>query len=261
MSAFKSPNSYREFASRTRREARFIRTPEDDDFLREVVRTSRSRIREVPTGKIFYRAQLGHDWRREDEDSGHVVEVPYCPSRMRPRQGCAKEGRTNPKGISVLYLATHEETAMSEVRPWIGSFVSCAIFKTKRPLRIVDFSVYHNVSHETIYDTEQDPSEREKAVWMNIDQAFSEPTTLTDEAADYVPTQILAELFKAEGYDGIAYKSAFGDNGYNTVLFDPNDAELTFCRLHQAKSIKVEFEECANPYWSAQTRIGKTARR
>ena len=134
---------------------------------------------------------------------------------------------------------------MSEVRPWIGSFVSCAIFKTKRPLKIVNFSVYHHVSDVTILDTEEDPSKRETAIWMNMDKAFSEPTTRTDEA-DYVPTQILAELFKSEGYDGIAYKSAFGDTGYNTVLFDPNDAEFTFCGLYQARSIKCEFVECVD---------------
>jgi len=126
MSEFKSPNSYREFVARVRGESRFIRTPEDEDFLREVVRTSRHRIREMPTGYRLWRAQLGHHWHQEDDDPGHVVEVPHCPSRMRPRQGRATEGRANPKGISVLYLASRKDTAMYEVRPWEGSFVSCA---------------------------------------------------------------------------------------------------------------------------------------
>ena len=50
---------------------------------------------------------------------------------------------------------------MSEARPWIGSFVSCAYFKTTRPLKIVDFSVYHRADIE-FYDTELDASGREK---------------------------------------------------------------------------------------------------
>ena len=49
---------------------------------------------------------------------------------------------------------------------------------------------------------EPDPAEREKAVWAHIGQAFSEPMTRRDDSADYVPTQIIAELFKREGFDG-----------------------------------------------------------
>src|ERR1039458_6332974 len=36
---------------------------------------------------------------------------------MKPKPEKAKEGRVNPKGIPCLHLATHEDTAMSEVRP------------------------------------------------------------------------------------------------------------------------------------------------
>lgn len=84
---------------------------------------------------------------------------------------------------------------------------------------------------------------------MQIDRAFSEPTTTGDDTADYVPTQVIAELFKNEGYDGIAYKSAFGKKGHNVVLFDPTDAELTNCTLFEAESIKFSFEQSDNPYW------------
>ena len=37
------------------------------------------------------------------------------------------------------------------------------------------------------------------------------PTISADDAAHYIPTQVIAELFKREGCDGIAYKSVFGD--------------------------------------------------
>ncbi len=63
MNEFKSWNSYRHFANRVRRETRFIRTPEDENFLREVVRTSKTRMRELRADSGLWRAQLGHDWR------------------------------------------------------------------------------------------------------------------------------------------------------------------------------------------------------
>ena len=79
---------------------------------------------------------------------------------------------------------------MSEVRPWLGSRLSCARFRTTRPLKIVDFSVYHDRSPVFYFD-EPDDSDREKAVWTQIDRAFSEPTTPSDNTADYVPTQVI----------------------------------------------------------------------
>lgn len=53
----KSWNSYRNFANRVRRRSRYIRTPEDDEFLREVLRTSKDRIRDVPDGAKLWRAR------------------------------------------------------------------------------------------------------------------------------------------------------------------------------------------------------------
>ncbi len=250
MNEFKSWNSYRNFANRVRRTNRYIRALEDDDFLREVLRTSASRIRDVPAGSGLWRAQLGHDWRPHYEGDLHVDDLPaqYLPDRMKPLPDRATEGRANPKGIPVLYLSTRKKTAMSEVRPWLGSLVSCARFQTTRDLKIVDFSVHHG-SGFMFYFSEPDASKREEAVWRQIDRAFSEPTTAADDTADYVPTQVIAELFRNEGYDGIAYKSAFGKKGYNVVLFDPADAELTSCILFEAKFLKFRFEQSGNPYW------------
>ena len=259
MNEFKSWNSYRHFANRVRRKARFIRTSEDDNFLREVLRTAKSRIKEVPADFGLWRAQLGHGWRPIYQDGQYIDDFPaaYPPDRMKPLEGRATEGRANPKGIPVLYLSTHNKTAMSEVRPWLGSLVSCALFRTTRPLKIVDFSVYHRCG-VVFYFSEPDASKREEAVWTQIDRAFSEPTTPADDTADYVPTQVIAELFNSEGCDGIAYKSAFGDKGYNIVLFDPADAELTSCALFEAKSLKFRFEQSDNPYWVEKDGATKT---
>ena len=73
--------------------------------------------------------------------------------------------------------------------------------------------------------------------------------TAADDTADYAPTQVIAEVFRSEGYDGIAYKSAFGKKGYNIVLFNPDDAELTGCTLFEARSLKFGFEQWGNPYY------------
>jgi hypothetical protein len=89
--------------------------------------------------------------------------------------------------------------------------------------------------------------------WIDIDNAFSEPVTSTDDRADYAPTQILAELFRSAGYEAIGYKSQFGDEGdkrgYNIAIFDPEAVEIVACAPYKVRSIKVEAEQNGNP-WS-----------
>jgi hypothetical protein len=172
---------------------------------------------------------------------------------MKPLMGRASDGRANPRGIPSLYLATTKEAAMSEVRPWIGSSVSCGQFQTNRPLNVVDCARRQN-EQPLFFDMnkgmyEPEPLERTQAVWAHIDRAFAEPTTRTDDVADYAPTQILAELFKQAGADGVVYKSKFGDEGFNIALFDPASADLVTCGLFQVESVQMTFKQTNDFYY------------
>lgn len=149
----------------------------------------------------------------------HVNEQlsPLPPDRMKPLPNMATEGRANPKGIPYLYLATDKETAMAEICPWLDSLISVGQFRTIRELVVFDLAALHQDT--TIYLSEPSPKKRESAVWSDIDSAFSKPISPTEHVAEYIPTQIIAELFKNNGADGMIYKSALGD-GLNVVLFD-----------------------------------------
>ena len=96
---------------------------------------------------------------------------------------------------------------------------------------------------------EPEPAERAKAVWADIDRAFAEPMTRSDNSTDYVPTQIIAELFKREGLDGVGYKSSFGGDGFNLALFDLDAAELINCGLYRVDRVKIEASVAVNPYF------------
>ena len=87
------------------------------------------------------RAQLGHDWREEENDEEpDEVQAAHSPARMKPLAEKASDGRANSKGIACLYLATKQETAVLEVRPLIGSYISIAQFKVLKDLCLVDCS-------------------------------------------------------------------------------------------------------------------------
>ena len=90
------------------------------------------------------------------------------------------------------------------------------------------------------------------AVWAHIDRAFAEPMTRSDDQADYAPTQILAELFKQAGAEGVVYKSQFGEDGFNIALFDPDSADILNCGLFQVNTMKLTFVEADTFYTVTQ---------
>ena len=85
-------------------------------------------------------------------------------------------------------------------------------------------------------------------MWTEIDNAFSRPVTLPEDAVDYVPTQILAELFSNAGYDAIIYRSQFGKDGYNIAVFNVEDADIISCTLYEVSSLEVEYKQIGNPW-------------
>lgn len=232
-----------------------------NEFLETVLATLKDRILEVEAGVIFLRAQLGHHWREistDPNDPGSEtfeVECAHDIDRMKPLRHSAREGRINAKGIPCIYLCDDENTAMAETRPWIGSFVSLAQFKTLKHLQLVNCcdERHHglHLSLELPLIRALDPRKREKITWGEISHAFSEPVSPTDVTAEYTPTQILSDLFRSRGYDGIRYKSLLGP-GYNYALFDLDAADLLNCGLHQVKRVAFEFDMADNPYFNPE---------
>jgi hypothetical protein len=244
---FKSYESYWRFARSVTTQRRYVSNAEQTEFLQTVLATSITRQEVLASGNIFYRAQRGNGWR--PEDYGGVVEefqAPLDPEFMKPRPYRAREGRANPKGIPYLYLATHENTSVAEVRPWKGEYVSVAQFALKRDVRVVNCTTENHKL--MIYIHEPEPEERERNVWQDIDRAFSQPVTPEDDTADYAPTQVLAEFFRESGFDGVAYRSSVG-GGHNLALFDIEVAVQKNCSLVQIGNMSLEFSPAAKPYF------------
>lgn len=259
MPNFKDVHAYQEFAAAVRGKRRFIQTEAVASFLRCVSAGSKGREVQLPAGNALWRAQVGgREWPRTDEKGHSWVEyAPYGPDRMKPRPRNPSEGRVNPRGIAYLYLAIDKETAIAEVRPWSGALVSVGTFETKRELRLVDCARNHGKLGGWSYllDVPIDEWDRlsqtqiDEAVWADIDNAFSLPVGPGDEFVNYIPTQIVAEQFLADGFDGIAYNSALSERGFNVALFGLADAELRSNHLFTVRGVKYEFEETANPWF------------
>jgi hypothetical protein len=144
MDQFTSSDSYGLFRREVTRRSRYVLSLDAREFLRVVAATCKDRLFPVSTTEIFWRAQRGFCTEEREQDSVVYEEsVSYGRKRMKPRAEKAREGRANAKGIPCLYVSTTKETAMSEVRPWVGALVSVAQFQVARPMTIVDCSRLH----------------------------------------------------------------------------------------------------------------------
>lgn len=255
---FASIWSYSNFAHNVRRARRYVWSTEIERFLATVLATLDGRAVSIPKGQQFFRAQQGVDYREELDDEGCVVyeePIGFNRDRMKPLKDRAREGRINPTGIPVLYLASGIETAISEVRPWVGSEVSVGKFRVKRDLTAVRL-VTDGASPRGAVTFDQlagaapvDAATKEHIVWGDIDQAFARPILRSDDSADYAPTQILAELFRDAGHDAVIYASQFGEQGFNIALFDVQDADIYHCDPYQVDQVSVNFAQTGNRWY------------
>lgn len=159
MSAFASLHSYQQFEQSVKTKARFVYDVVVREFLKTVCETVEQRKRPLPAGTSLYRCQRGcvdtteKFWpnsagNANDENEKYDVEeievavkVPYPPERMVPKAEYVGDGRVNPKGIPCLYLASGASAAISEMRPWLDSYITIATFKTVRDCLLVDCSL------------------------------------------------------------------------------------------------------------------------
>ena len=253
---FASWRSFWNFQREVAHNYRYVRSAEGRQFLAAVAAGCHARATEIKEGQKFYRAQVAHH-DVLDTGVGEEFPGPALPQRMFPRRDRAMEGRVNPKGIPCLYMASDEHTAMAEVRPWIGSLVSVGLLQTRRPLRIVDCTMGAK-PHSIYIDGEPSVEERAQAVWNHIAQAFREPVMRDDDVASYAATQIIAEIFRSKGFDGLRYPSAFGTGHFTIALFDLDAAELATCSLHEIKDVELKHTEASNPYYVQRDAEGNT---
>ncbi len=148
-----------------------------------------------------------------------------------PPNNKASSGRLNPDRIRCLYLSEDPNTAVYEVRPTIGQYVSVATFMVKDEMNIYDLTKVINVQ-------EGDNSGDEIALFNVIQQRFSEPNT--GDVYKYLPTQYLGEIIKQMGFDGIRFKSSLKRDGINIVLFDDKKCKAICSDLVNVGDISLD---------------------
>lgn len=161
------------------------------------------------------------------QSRSNLMEALCTPDKLlgSPASMYAMSGRMNARGISVFYGATEEATAISEVRPPVGSKVAVAKFDLIKQLQLLDLRELANVRELVSVFDPQYLEKMEKASFLHtLGDMMTAPVMPDDELFDYLPTQAIAEYLASQldiQYDGIIYPSVQveGGNKINIVLF------------------------------------------
>jgi hypothetical protein len=171
----------------------------------------------VPAGTVMHRARIGVKMKAMPM-AGWGNEWHYKPYSAKdlgaPPPASGGNGRLNRPGVSFLYLATDEHTAICEVRPHPGHSISVGAFQSSRKLKVADFT---KVSILNFYRS--DKLLDDYLLLKNIDDSLGLPVA-PDDKGKYSLTQLISDSFRRLGFEGVAYQSSVSTSGTNLAVFD-----------------------------------------
>lgn len=155
-----------------------------------------------------------------------------------PPEDKSQEGRVNPKGIRVLYLADSRKTALTECRARVMDEALLADFKLERDLKIIDLEKLSSLSP---WSSSNDFSFYLQNIpfLKDVSSSFGKALNNYDNKLDYLGTQFVAEYARLNGWDGIAYGSTLRKTGKNYALFNPDDAKVQEESLEKVRILGV----------------------
>ena len=235
-------NEWENFCKYLIQKNRYILSPRWGKYVTYILEGAQKREKLYPKKTKLWRARIGSEVKENKYD--FQFEPLKNKEICAPPPNKAREGRANPRGISYLYLSCDEDTAISEIRPYLNKQVTIATFKLVEDVLLVDASTdpsLFNVVEIIGREKKLSPENREKLTWAYINSDFSIPIAPEDNHCDYVPTQYLSELFKNKGYDGVIYRSSLNKKGCNVVLFDDKVAVIESKKVARIRKILYEY--------------------
>lgn len=219
---------YSEFVDELKSSRRYFLSESSQEFLSSLKELAKERTFLLKEGEVLYRARK-NDVVRNGGDYQPVSD-PRPAEEMKPTPNMNSEGRANPYNITMMYLASSEETAVSEVRPDVHFPVTVSEFRVVKDLRLVDF-VSTRPSWAWYFRKTDDVTN----LWLRLSGDYSRPLNKEEQRINYLQTQVIAEYFNDQGFDGLIFQSQFKarknssecgeDISKNFVIFDLDAVE------------------------------------
>jgi hypothetical protein len=181
-----------------------------------------------PLQRQWFRARI------RTEDQAFPIEQMGAPPKRR-----SSPGRANPAGIPYLYLGSHPDTAVAEIRPHTGELACVADF-TVPEIKAVDLrNPRRLISPFILTDATEIGQLRADLPFLErLGEELTRPVQPAGAAIDYIPSQYLCEFIKKCGFDGVIYRSSVSD-GINLALFSPEQASGGSVKLYNVIKVSV----------------------
>lgn len=193
-------------------------------------------ITELESGQTFYRARIIDDFSEIKTEKDVLIPPKSKVNRI--------EGRMNPRGIGMLYLANAEDTALKEVRASFNDNVIVAPIKIKDSIKVVDLTQIMHVSPFIMLDTKfPEIYQLNKEIVSTFIKELEKPVKSHPINLDYLPTQYLSAIAQTR-YDGIKYRSTMklqDSSNYDVVLFSDKGVTTSIEEIKKYKINKVEY--------------------
>jgi hypothetical protein len=200
--------------------------------------------RVIDVGEKYFRARIGVEARLKKVTHHPLpfapgyVYLPFSKSDIdRPPLDRAIEGRLNRPRVSILYLATDKDTAISELRPHPGHLISTCEFEAIKCIKVADFATH---------DIRNFLSDARLEILRRI-LSFASVLNLPvqpDQNAPYLITQLYSDCIRQAGFDGVVFRSSLGP-GTNLAVFDGSSfGQIAGTELvTEVQSLRYQFSE------------------
>lgn len=145
-----------------------------------------------------------------------------------PPPELASSGRCNSEGVSYLYAAREEHTAVAEIRPYVGDTISIAVLQPVRDLKLVNLD----------YDPSAIVSGAE-FFYNEIQQEFARVNR--GQKSDYLITQYVTSLAEHSKYDGLCFRSSLVEDGTNYVIFKPDNCKAVSSDIFFLRDVQYQY--------------------
>lgn len=184
-----------------------------------------------PIGTRFYRARISNE---------PLTFEMLC----KPPKDKTTPGRANPVGIPYLYISDKIETTLYETRVSLHESISVGTFVVHTSLNIISLKDIAHYGPFEIQDRGFDIEEfmEIRPYLLKLEEELSKPVRKQDVNLDYLPTQYLCEFIKSLGFDGVEYRSAMAEGGYNLAVFNDKNLECVTAKHYQVKGLKYDWK-------------------
>ncbi|TMN38844.1 RES family NAD+ phosphorylase [Pseudoalteromonas sp. S2755] len=181
-----------------------------------------SALTKIDKGVSFFRGRIVKDDTQKDIFRKNPKKELGAPPEL-----LSASNRMSPSGISFLYTAGDYETAIAELRPYVGDTIAIGEFVSTKQLNFFDFTLLETIEIRkfNILENPQGGNDIRRRFLLNeLHKFVSKPVRPTD--VTYIDLQILSETirnYKEGMFDGIIFKSSQRKGGLNYVIFGDYD--------------------------------------